>query len=185
MFKTNDQTKSIDFLQPVGQSDGILQTSFSWLTSIGKWMLMIVQFLVLAAFGYRLVMDGKNNDLTSQINDQVKTLENDTWKKSAIKYQNYQYLLTDVKSISEGQEINSNLISEIINGVPLTLSVENISIGRNTISLSIITTDFKALRSYEESLKNNSNYSEVKVNIELKEGEYHVSINFKVIDKEA
>lgn len=185
MFKTNDQTKSIDFLQPVGQSDGVLQTSFSWLTSIGKWMLMIVQFLVLAAFGYRLVMDGKNNDLTSQINDQVKTLENDTWKKSAIKYQNYQYLLTDVKSISEGQEINSNLISEIINGVPLTLSVENISIGRNTISLSIITTDFKALRSYEESLKNNSNYSEVKVNIELKESEYHVNINFKVINKEA
>ncbi len=181
MLKTNDQTKSINFLQPVGGSDGVIQTSFSWLTSIGKWMLMVVEAIVLVAFGYRLVMDGKNNDLTSQINDQVKTLENNTWKKSAIKYQNLQYLLTDIKAVKEGQDINSNLISEIINGVPITLMVESISINKGKVSLSIKTTDFKALRSYEEGLKNNSSYSDVRVNIDLKGVEYDVSISFQVV----
>lgn len=142
---------------------------------------MVVEAIVLVAFGYRLVMDGKNNDLTSQINDQVKTLENNTWKKSAIKYQNLQYLLTDVKAVKEGQDINSNLISEIINGVPITLMVESISINKGKVSLSIKTTDFKALRSYEEGLKNNSSYSDVRVNIDLKGVEYDVSISFQVV----
>lgn len=142
---------------------------------------MVVEAIVLVAFGYRLVMDGKNNDLTSQINDQVKTLENNTWKKSAIKYQNLQYLLTDIKAVKEGQDINSNLISEIINGVPITLMVESISINKGKVSLSIKTTDFKALRSYEEGLKNNSSYSDVRVNIDLKGVEYDVSISFQVV----
>jgi len=183
MLRTNDQKKSINFLQPVGGSDGVVQTSFSWLTSVGKWMLMAVEAIVLVAFGYRLVMDGRNNDLTSQINDQVKTLENDTWKRSALKYENLQNLLSDVKTVKEGQDLNSNLISEVINGVPLTLNVKNISINNGKVSLAITTTDFKALRSYEENLKNNSSYSEVKVNIELKDVEYEVSITFQVLDK--
>ncbi len=183
MLRTNDQIKSINFLQPVGSSDGVIQTSFSWLTSVGKWMLMAVEAIVLVAFGYRLVMDGKNNDLTSQINDQVKTLENDTWKRSALKYENLQNLLSDVKAVKEGQDINSNLISEIINGVPLTLNVKSISINQGRVSLSITTTDFKALRSYEENLKNNSYYTDVRVNIELKDVEYEVSLSFEVLEK--
>ncbi len=178
MLKTKDQTKSINFLQPVGGSDGVIQTSFSWLTTIGKWMLMVVEIVVLGAFGYRLVMDGKNNDLTDQINDQVKTLENETWKKSAIKYQNLQSLLGDVKLASEKQDLNSKLISEVINGIPLTIDLESISINKGKVSLSLKTSDFKALRSYEDTLKNNSSYSEVKVNIKLEGTEYQVSINF-------
>ena len=178
MLKTKDQTKSINFLQPVGGSDGVIQTSFSWLTTIGKWMLMVVEIVVLGAFGYRLVMDGKNNDLTDQINDQVKTLENETWKKSAIKYQNLQSLLGDVQLASEKQELNSKLISEVINGIPLTIDLESISINKGKVSLSLKTSDFKALRSYEDTLKNNSSYSEVKVNIKLEGTEYQVSINF-------
>jgi len=178
MLKTKDQTKSINFLQPVGGSDGVIQTSFSWLTTIGKWMLMVVEIVVLGAFGYRLVMDGKNNDLTDQINDQVKTLENETWKKSAIKYQNLQSLLGDVKLASENQDLNSKLISEVINGIPLTIDLESISINKGKVSLSLKTSDFKALRGYEDTLKNNSSYSEVKVNIKLEGTEYQVSINF-------
>lgn len=181
MLMTNDQAKSINFLEPVGASDGVVQTSFSWLTTIGKWMLMVVEIIVLAAFGYRLVMDGKNNDLTNQINDQVKTLENETWKKSAIKYENLQTLLGDVKIVSKSQDLNSKLISEVINGIPLTLNLQSISINKGKVSLSLKTSDFKALRSYEDTLKNNPSYSDVKVNIKLEGTEYQVSINFVVL----
>ncbi len=178
MLKTKDQKKSINFLQPLGDSDGVIQTSFSWLTTVGKWMLMVVEVVVLGAFGYRLVMDGKNNDLTDQINDQVKTLENETWKKSSIKYQNLQSVLGDIDTAKENQELNSKLISEVINGIPLTLDLQSISVNSGKVSLSIKTSDFKALRNYEDTLKNNSSYSEVKVNIKLEGTEYQVSINF-------
>ena len=178
MLKTKDQKKSINFLQPLGDSDGVIQTSFSWLTTVGKWMLMVDEVVVLGAFGYRLVMDGKNNDLTDQINDQVKTLENETWKKSSIKYQNLQSVLGDIDTAKENQDLNSKLISEVINGIPLTLDLQSISVNSGKVSLSIKTSDFKALRNYEDTLKNNSSYSEVKVNIKLEGTEYQVSINF-------
>lgn len=184
MLITKDQIKSINFLQPVGSSDGVLHTSFAWLTTIGKTMLLIVQAIVLAAFVFRLVMDGKNNDLTNEINAQVKVLENDTWKKNVIKYENLQTLLGDIKVVRDGQDLNSNLISEILNGIPLTLNVENVSIVNGRVSLSITTTDFKALRDYEDSLKSNASYSDTRVNISLQGKEYEVSITFKVVKQD-
>lgn len=181
MFNTKEESKSINLLEPVGSSESIGKISISWLTTVGKWMLIVVEIIALGAFAYRFIMDGKNNDLTEQINTQVSTLENATWKKSLVKYANYQTLLSDVKIIKSKQEINSNLISEVINGVPLTLNVESISINNGKVSLSIKTTDFNALRSYEENLKNNTYYSDVKVNIDMKDVEYDVSISFNVI----
>lgn len=181
MLKAKDQTKSINFLEPAGSTDSVLQTSFSWLTTIGKWMLMGVQAIVLGAFAFRLINDGRNNDLTSKIDAQVKVLENETWKKNVIKYENLQTLLRDIKVIKEGQELNSNLISEIINGIPLTMNVESISISSQRVTLSLTTSDFKALRDYEDSLKNNTYYSDVRVSIDKVGNVYDVSINFTVI----
>lgn len=184
MLNTKDQAKSINFLQPVGGSDGVIQTSFTWLTTVGKWMLIVVEIVVLGAFGYRFVMDGRNNDLTEQINDQVKTLENETWKKSVIKYQNLQSVLGDIETAKENQELNSKLISEVINGVPLTLDLQSISVDKGKVSLSLKTSDFKALRNYEDALKSNSLYSDVKVSIKLEGTEYQVGINFVVLKED-
>lgn len=182
MLKKKTNPKSIDFLQPVGQSEKVVQASFDWLSTIGKTLLMVTHFIVLAAFGYRLVMDGKNNDLTSEINAQIKVLENDTWKRSAVKYENLQNLLGDIKIVQEEQELNSKLISEVLDGIPLTLSVENISITNRRVSLSLKTTDFNALKNYEDSLKNNADYySSVRFNIQKTGEELEVSVSFEVI----
>lgn len=184
MLKIKSQTKSINFLEPVGGSDSVIKTSFAWLETIGKVLLIVVQAFVLGAFAFRLIKDGKNNDLTSEINAQVKVLENETWKKNVVKYENLQTLLGDIKTIKDGQDLNSNLISEILNGIPLTINVENISINGGRVSLSLTTTDFKALRDYEDSIKSDPSYNNVKVNISLQGQEYEVSINFNVIKKE-
>jgi hypothetical protein len=182
MLDRKENPKSIDFLQPVGKSEKVVEASFSWLTTIGKSLLMIVHVVVLGAFGYRLVTDGQNNDLTAEINAQVNILENDTWKKSAIKYENLQNLIEDIKIVKEEQELNSKLISEVLDGIPTTLNVENISITNKRVSITLTTSDFTALKNYEESLKNNGDYySEVNFNIQKTGDELEVSISFQVI----
>lgn len=183
MIPGKKEDKSINFLQPVGSTDSVAYTSFNWLTSIGKTLLMIVQGVVLVVFALRLVMDGKNNDLTSDINAQVKVLENDTWKKNAIKYENLQELIGDIKLVREEQMLYSSLISEILNSIPLTLEMENISFNNGRVSISINTTDFKALKDYEDALKNNEYYSDVRFNITKQGDGLQVSVSFAVEQK--
>lgn len=183
MIQGKKEDKSINFLQPVGASESVVYTSFNWVTTIGKNLLMVVQIVVLVVFALRLVMDGRNNDLTTKINTQVGILENDTWKKNAIKYENLQSLTGDIKVIQEGQKLNSNWISEILSTIPFTLNVENVSFSHQRVGLSIRTTDFKALKNYEDALKNNNYYSDVKFNITKTGDELEVSVSF-IINEE-
>jgi len=183
MLKSKDQTKSINFLEPVGDSDSVSRTSFYWLTTVGKYMLVGVQVIVLGAFTFRLIRDGKNNDLADEINRQVAVLENETWKKNVIKYENLQSLLGDIKEIKDKQQINSNIISEVISGIPITINAESVSINNGRVSLSLKTADFQALKGYEDSLKNNTYYSDVKFNITLQGGEYEVGVTFVVLQE--
>jgi len=174
------EDKSINFLEPVGASDSVVFTSVNWLATIGKNLLLVVQVIVLVVFALRIVMDGRNNDLTSKINSQVGILENDTWKKNAIKYENLQNLMGDIKVIGEKQDLNSNLISEILSAIPLTLNLENISFTNGRVSLSLKTTDFKALKNYEDALKNNTYYTDVKFNIAKTGDELEVAVSFNI-----
>ena len=183
MIQGKKEDKSINFLQPVGASESVVYTSFNWVTTIGKNLLMIVQIVVLVVFALRLVMDGRNNDLTAKINTQVGILENDTWKKNTIKYENLQNLTEDIKVVQEGQKLNSNLISEILSTIPLTLNIESVAFSSNRVGIALRTTDFKALKNYEDSLKNNSYYSNVKFNITKTGDELEVSVAF-VINEE-
>ncbi len=181
MLGKKDETKSINFLQPVGGSGTVIRTSINWLATVGKGFLIGVQIIVLGAFAFRFIKDQQNNDLTDEINRQVKILENDTWKQNTIKYENLQNLLGDVEEIKSTQDLNSNLISEIINGVPLTLSVENISINNSRVAISLKTIDFTALKNYEESLKNNEYYENVKFDVKKSGDEWEVSLSFTAI----
>lgn len=183
MLKSKDQIKSINFLEPVGSSDSVARTSFYWLTTVGKYMLIVVQAIVLGAFAFRLIRDGKNNDLADEINRQVAVLENETWKKNVIKYENLQALLGDIKEVKDKQDLNSNLISEVISGIPITINAESVSINSGRTALSLKTADFQALKGYEDSLKNNTYYSDVKFNITLQGGEYEVSVSFSVAEE--
>lgn len=180
MFNTKKDPKSINLLQSETDSQGILYTSVNWFASVGKTFLIIVQVIALAVFVFRLVMDGKNNDLTGEINAQVKVLENDTWKQSAIKYENLQNLLADVKIIGTEQKINSNVISEVLGSIPVSLNVESMSINNDRVSIAIKTTDFLALKNYEDALKNNTYYSDVRFNISKTNDELEVSVTFIV-----
>ena len=146
-------------------------------------MLIAVQAIALCAFGFRLLRDGKNNDLADEINRQVGVLENETWKKNVIKYENLQNLLGDIKGVKDNQDINSSIISEVISGIPITINAESVSINNRRVSLSLKTADFQALKGYEDSLKNNTYYSDVKFNISLQGGEYEVGVSFSINEK--
>ncbi len=180
MFRKSTEAKSINFLEPVNKDSQMFEGAISWLSTAGKRLLIIVEVIVLVAFGARFFMDERSNDLTEEVNAQVSVLENDTWKQSSIKYDNLQNLLFDVKNIETGQKINSSVVSEIISSIPMTINLESFSFNGTRVSLSLTTPNFKALKDYEDSLKNNSYYSNVRFNIEKANDELDVNVNFSI-----
>lgn len=180
MFKRNSEPKSINFLEPINQDSDMLAGAFSWVSTAGKNLLIIVEIVVLGAFFARFILDERSNDLTEKINAQVSVLENDTWKQSTVKYDNLQNLLFDVKNIETGQTLNSSLVSEILSNIPMTLNVQSFSFNGARVSIALTTPNFKALKDYEDSLKNNSYYSDVRFNINKANDELEVNVNFLI-----
>lgn len=182
MFKQNKQPQSIDFLQPVYSPTDVWSTAYIWMTNIGKYLLIVVEVLVLGVFFSRFILDKQNNDLTEDVNAKVTLLSNDTWQKNAAIYESYQTLLSDVKLVSVKQSINSTEVSELMSGIPASLHVVNFSYTASKVSLRITASSLDAVKNYESALKNNPNYTDVKFTISKEEETINVNINFSLVN---
>lgn len=183
MFKSDKQSQSIDFLQPVYAPTDIWSNAYIWLANVGKYLLIVVEIFVLGVFFARFILDKQNNDLTEELNAKVDLLSNESWKKNAAVYENYQYLLSDIKLVRERQQINSVEISELMSGVPVSLHLSTFSYSMGKVSLRLTSNSLDSIKDYESSLKNNPNYSNVVFSIDKSNDEINVNINFALVSK--
>jgi hypothetical protein len=184
MFKKEKQPKSINFLDAIYSSTDIWSNAYVWLVNIGKYLLIGVQIIVLGVFFSRFILDRKNNDLTDEINNKVVLLSNESWKRNAILYDNYQTLLVEARTVREGQKISSVEISELVSGVPRTLSLENLSYNEGKISLHVTSSNLSTVNNYESALKNNPNYHDVRFSITKEDADISVRITFNLFPSE-
>lgn len=176
----NKEKKAINFLDPMTTSGDVWGNAYIWLFNIGKYLLLVVELVVLGVFFARFTLDKKNNDLTESINDKVVLLSNQAWTQNSVKFENYQKLLTDVGKTREGQELKSSTVSEILSGVPSALHLESFSLNGNKVGLHVVSTSLGTIKSYEFSLKQNINYKNVIFNITKKAETYEVRISFEI-----
>jgi len=181
MFKFGKQPQSIDFLQPTYSPTDIWSTAYIWLVNIGKYMLIAVEILVIGIFFSRFILDKQSNDLKEEVNAKVTLLSNDSWQKNAAIYENFQYLLTDIKLVKEKQVINSVKISELMSGIPSSLHLSSFSYSVNKVSLRMTSNSLDSIKDYESSLKNNPNYTGVVFAIDKNDKEINVNVNFSLV----
>jgi hypothetical protein len=184
MFKSDKQPKSINFLDALYSPNDLWSNAYVWLVNIGKYLLIAVQVVVLGVFFSRFVLDRKNNDLTEDINNKVVLLSNENWKKNSILFENYQTLLLDTKKVREGQEVNSTAVSELLSGIPSSLSLENFSFNEGRVSFHLVTSNLDSVKNYESALKNNPNYYDVKFAISKDKTDVSVRVTFNLYPTE-
>jgi hypothetical protein len=181
MFKFGKQPQSIDFLQPSYSPTDIWSTAYIWLTNVGKYLLIAVEVLVLGVFFSRFILDRQNNDLTEEVNAKVTLLSNESWKKNAAIYENYQFLLSDIKLVKERQDVNSVKISELTSGIPSSLHLSSFAYSVNKVTLRLTSNSLDSIKDYEASLKNNPNYTGVVFSIDKNDNEINVNVNFSFV----
>jgi hypothetical protein len=184
MFGKKEQPKSINFLETLYISSDIWNNAYIWLVNVGKYLLIAVQIVVLGVFFSRFILDRKNNDLTDEVNNKVVLLSNESWRKNAILFNNYQILLSDVKRVREGQEINSTEISQLISGVPSTFSLQALTYNEGRVTLHIISSNLNTVKNYESALKNNPDYHDIKVGITKEDADISVRVSFNLFPGE-
>jgi Tfp pilus assembly protein PilN len=69
-------------------------------------------------------------------------------------------------------------VSELIGGIPSTLTLESFSFNGNRVSFQISASSLEAVTNYETALKNNSDYYDVKFSINKDSTEINVVISF-------
>lgn len=177
----NKQPKSINLLQPVYSATDVVSTVYTWLTTIGKYLLIVVELVVLGVFFSRFILDERNNDLTEEIKSQVALLNDSTWKKNNKIYTNYQTLLSDVEIVRMGQRFNSEIVSEVTSSVPSTIILKSFSLNGDRVSLSLIALNLEDINIYETALKSSTRYSDVSFNIKKEDGEIKVGVTFNIV----
>ncbi len=184
MFGKKEQPKSINFLETLYASSDIWSNAYIWIVNVGKYLLIAVEVVVLGVFFSRFVLDRKNNDLTEEINNKVVLLSNENWKKNAILFDNYQILLTNVKEIKTGQDLNSNEISELISGIPASFNLQSFSYDQGRVSLHITSSNLDTVKNYESALKGNPGYYDVRFTITKEDAEISVRVTFNLFPTE-
>jgi hypothetical protein len=182
MFQTGKQPQSINFLEALYSPTDLWANAYVWLVNIGKYMLIFVEVVVLIVFFSRFVLDRKNNDLTEEINNKVILLSNENWRKNAILFENYQVLFSDIKRVRNGQETNSTIISELISGVPSSLSFENFSYNEGRVSFYLKTSNLDIVNNYEAALKNNPDYHDIRFSLNKDENDVSVRVTFNLYE---
>jgi hypothetical protein len=185
MIGKNDIPKSINFMEPVTRPTDIWANAYEWMFTVGKYMLIVVELVALGVFVARFIIDETNNDLTRDINDQVAILSGGEWRQDSITYENIQNLMGDIDIIAQGQKRNSVVIDEVRNGIPYGLQVLRFSFSNGRVSLSLQTTDFKAFKDYESSIKNNPNYESVSVSTTKNGSVFDIRVSFVVTGVDA
>lgn len=173
--------KSINLLEPINSPTDAFSKLYEWVFKVGRYLLVFVEIGVIGVFVARFIMDGMNNDLKKQVNDKVKILSQTEFRTNEIRYRNLQKLFTDIDTLDQGngQKINSQEISAILDSIPRNIKLENFSYNDSRVSSTFSASSFEDVKSYEAFLKQNTKYSDVKLNLE-KTGDSQSDITFSV-----
>lgn len=156
---------TINLLNPMNPPQDAFSLIYNWLNSAGKFILIIVEGVVLVAFFTRFILDKQNNDLTEAINNKVTVLSEASLRKEELYFNNINALLQDISNLTKSQELASVNIAAILDSIPADIRLTDFQYYQNTVSMSFIASSFDSISNYESDLDDNPNYQNVSVNL--------------------
>lgn len=172
--------KSINLLtaeiKPQGQWDRI----YAWTSNTAKYIIILTEMLVIGAIAYRFVLDGKIAKVNDEIAAQKTLLDARATEESDMRQ-----FLSNINSIKQMQESNYSLATyyaQVMQLIPTSVDVRNISIDINNSSLSGQVGSYDTLLQLENNLKGaTAIISDVSMSANQSSGSgINFSVNFKI-----
>ena len=158
-----------DNLMPLSKWDII----YNWTTQTAKYLLIVVEILVVLAFFVRLSTDGKINDLELEIQDALFAL--DAQRPMEQRINRVAAELKDIDRLNSYNYHMSDVYRKVQNMIPDNIQVKQLTIQLDTVTIIGKATDAKTLAEFEQYIKDNE--------IPISSNVDHVTGNFSIIFK--
>lgn len=183
-------TKEISLLPNEADNNSFIARLLRWVTTVGRVVIIITEFIVIGAFLSRFWLDRKNADL-SEILRQQKAILNST-KDFETDYNSLQQRLAYIKNFYQSEPKYTTILNSFIQSLPNGIYLQNLTFNRDKkTSLIIIASQ---LYSYQEdpiidfitNIKLNPDVTNIevqKIEKKTKDSKYYltVSVTFKKI----
>jgi len=180
--------KELSLLPDSENPSSISARALKWLTTIGRWVIVVTELVVIVAFVSRFWLDRKNSDLSEIIRQRQAILASTQEFES--EFNSFQQRLVYIRNFYQNQPDYDQKIDILVKSTPSDLTYKNISIKQDsqkseiTISASLIAFNEISIVDFIKNLKLNPDINTVNINnIEKKLNENNYSISVTVIFK--
>jgi|GEM_PF-2926018 len=180
-------TKSVNLLSPIQPPQDTFSMLYDWAFSVGKFLLIFVQIVVIAVFITRLYWDQVNNDLTREINEKAAVLAQEDMQEREVLYRRLHSLFDDLNTLNTSQPRNARTVVVVLENVPRNVYLEDYSFNNGRLSKDFYAHDFADVREYERFLKGHPNHYDVSLELERTgdiDREIEFSVSYMIGEKE-
>ena len=177
--------KEISLLPEAENPNSFGAVFFKWLTTIGRWVIVITEFIVIVAFISRFWLDRKNSDLSEIVRQQKSII--DSTKYFDMEFSSFQERLTTIKKAYSEQPEYDKYLSSLIKSTPLDLIYDSISAKKTAdnevvITASLISSNENSIVAFISNLMMNTDIKAVEINkIEKKPKENNYNVFISII----
>lgn len=177
--------KEISLLPETENPNSFGAVFFKWLTTIGRWVIVITEFIVIIAFISRFWLDRKNSDLSEIVRQQKSII--DSTKYFEMEFSSFQERLITIRKAYSEQPGYDKYLSSLIKSTPLDLIYDSISAKETsdnnvTITASLISSNENSIVAFISNLMANTDIKSVEINkIEKKPKENNYTVSISVI----
>jgi len=142
--------KEISLLPEAENPNSFGAVFFKWLTTVGRWIIVVTELVVILAFISRFWLDRKNSDLSEIVRQQQSILDSTKYFES--EYTSFQERLKTIKEAYANQPEYDQYLLSLIKSTPQDLVYNTISTQKN--SDNEIVTTASLISSNENSIVN-------------------------------
>lgn len=184
MAKKEYKFNSINLLKPVLEPEDIWDKSYVWVTGAGRYILVLVELIVLGAFFTRFALDRQRNDLDESIDSKIENiLSTESMLKNESKYREFQKYFIELDKITVDQKKNSLIVKQLIDEFPKTFTFESFSYNVDSVNFSFKAKSFSDIAKYTSYLNGTGKYKDIIINLS-KKGEFeNVTYNYEQLNQ--
>lgn len=156
-------SKNINLLEPSFSPKTTWDKIYDWVFLAGRYIIVIVELVVLVALGSRFYFDRRNNDLSESI--EAKTGILDSMVETEEEVKGAQDTISNIAIMLRTQKVKSTVLENVEANIPSSVVVHGLSLTNEGVSLTGMAYGYNYIEQLESNFDDDDLWDEVQVTL--------------------